>query len=153
MDAKDRRLRISRLGRQDIGQLTKMYLSFDRDQIAFGLPPRGMDRIQTWLESLFESDVQLIAKHNQDVVAHAAWIKDGSKRAEVMVFVHQDYRGAGVGKKLLTAVVTMSRFMGLDLLWAEVENHNSPMIHINHELGFETIAWHHGSREMTLESL
>ncbi len=151
LDRHGRRIRLCRLGQRDLEGLVAMYMTFNRDQSAMGLPPKREEAVRAWLTQLFLADVQLVAKHGPNVVAHAAWIKDHNTRAEVMVFVHQDFQGDGLGKKMLMAVVTMARFMGLDTLWAEVENRNGPMIHINHELGFETVSLHQGSREMSLK--
>jgi len=152
-DTKGRRFRLCRLGQRDLDELVQMYVHFNHEQNTMGLPPRRENQIREWLNRLFASDVQLVAKLGHEVVAHAAWIKDSSTRAEVIVFVHQDYQGLGLGKKLLMAVVTMARFMDLDVLWAEVENRNSIMIHINHELGFETVDLHQSSRQMALADL
>lgn len=150
-DDKGRRFRLCRLGQRDLEQLVRMYAHFNHEQTALGLPPRGEDNIRQWITQLYASDVQLIAKHEREVAAHAAWIKSSDTQAEVIVFVHQAYQRLGLGKKLLLAVVTMARFMGLDILWAEVENRNARMIHINHQLGFQTVGLHQGSRQMTLD--
>lgn len=150
-DAQGRRLRLCRLGSRDLDALVQMYGSFERDQASLGIPPVGAHRVRDWVEGLFAKDVQLIAKHGPQVAAHAAWMRDGQGGAEVLVFVHPVYQGAGLGKKMLAAVVTMSRFLGVRKLWAEVENRNVPIIRLNQALGFHTSQWYQGTQEMELE--
>jgi len=150
-DRVGRRLRICRLGQRDLEPLCAMYRSFGPDQRSFGLPPRRPEQVGAWLETLFHRDVQLIAKAGARVVAHAAWVRDTPRRAEVLVFVHPDFQGAGLGRKMLAAVIVLARFMAVRSLWAEVENRNVPMIHVNGALGFHTVARHLGSREMEIE--
>lgn len=149
-DRRGRRLRLCRLGARDLDALAEMYRDFTPDQGSLGVPPRGEERLRAWVEQLFAQNVQLIAKEKQRVAAHAAWIRDGAGGAEVLVFVHPDYQGAGLGKKMLAAVITMARFAGIERLWSEVENHNVPVIRMNRDLGFETRDWHGGTREMEL---
>jgi len=149
-DRRGRRLRLCRLGARDLDRLAQMYRDFDPEQGSLGVPPRGESRLRAWVEQLFAQNVQLIAKEGRRVAAHAAWIRDDAGGAEVLVFVHPDYQGAGLGKKMLAAVITMARFMGVDRLWSEVENHNVPVIRMNRDLGFETRDWHGGTREMEL---
>lgn len=150
-DAHGRRLRLCRLGSRDLGALTQMYACFEQDQTSLGIPPVGAQRVRDWVEGLFAKDVQLIAKYDAQVAAHAAWVRDGRGGAEVLVFVHPGYQGAGLGKKMLAAVVTMSRFLGVRKLWAEVENRNVPIIRLNQALGFRTSQWYQGTQEMELE--
>ena len=150
-DAQGRRLRLCRLGSRDLDALVQMYACFERDQTSLGIPPLGAQRIHDWVEGLFAKDVQLIAKHGGQIAAHAAWVRDGQGGAEVLVFVHPGYQGAGLGKKMLAAVVTMSRFLGVRKLWAEVENRNVPIIRLNQALGFHTSQWYQGTQEMELE--
>lgn len=150
-DAQGRRLRLCRLGSRDLGALAQMYAGFERDQASLGIPPVGARRVRDWVEGLCAKDVQLIAKHGEQVAAHAAWVRDGRGGAEVLVFVHPGYQGAGLGRKMLAAVVTMSRFLGVRKLWAEVENRNVPIIRLNQALGFHTSHWYQGTQEMELE--
>lgn len=150
-DARGRRLRLCRLGGRDLEALVQMYAGFEPDQASLGIPPVGAQRVRAWVEGLFSKDVQMIAKHGIQVAAHAAWVRDGRGGAEVLVFVHPDYQGVGLGRKMLAAVVTMSRFLGVKKLWAEVESRNVPVIRLNRALGFQTSQWYQDTQEMELE--
>jgi L-amino acid N-acyltransferase YncA len=50
--------------------------------------------------------------------------------------VHQDYRGCGLGKLLLSELVSEARRQGLHRVWGTSELDNVPMLRLARSLGF-----------------
>jgi GNAT superfamily N-acetyltransferase len=125
-------LALRRAGPEDREALVAMYLAFEPKGACFGLPPRGEP--QVWLDSLSASP-NFVVTHLDRVVGHAVLCGDGSA-GEVAVFVHQDFRGHGLGKMLLNELVAEARRRGLRRVWGMTELDNIPMLRLARSLGF-----------------
>lgn len=116
----------------DRGALIAMYLCFEPKGACLGLPPRKEP--QFWLENLSVFPNFVVVAGDR-IVAHAA-LCDNGESGEVAVFVHQDYRGKKLGKRLLAALVEEARRKGLKKIWGTTELDNVPMLRLAHSLGF-----------------
>jgi GNAT superfamily N-acetyltransferase len=116
----------------DRGALIAMYLSFEPKGACLGLPPRKEP--QFWLENLsaFSNFVIVVSER---IVAHAALCSD-AESGEVAVFVHQDFRGKKLGKRLLVELIAEARRKGLKKIWGTTELDNVPMLRLARSLGF-----------------
>lgn len=112
--------------------LLEMYYQFEPKGASLGLPPRSDP--ERWLESLSPYPNFLITDGGR-VVGHAVLCPCGSS-AEVAVFIHQDFRGRGFGKRLLGEAVSEARRLGLRHVWGTTELDNVPMLRLAHSLGF-----------------
>jgi len=96
-----------------------------------------------WDES-HRKDCRLIALINGMVVGWAA-LSDVSSRcvysgvAEVSIYVDQDFRGKGVGNKLMTALINLSESKGIWTLQAGIFPENLGSINLHHKHGFRTV--------------
>jgi|GEM_PF-6271174 len=93
--------------------LVEMYLGFEPKGAAFGLPPRKEP--ETWLDHLtpYPNFVAWVAGR---VVEHSVLCPEDDL-GEVAVFVHQDYRQRGLGKKLVRELVQEAQRLGLRKIW------------------------------------
>ncbi len=123
---------LRRATRADRATLAAMYRSFEPKAAAFILPPRDIP--QRWLDSL-RGYPNFIAVAQGRVVAHAVLCPEGSS-AEVAIFVHQDFRGRGLGRRLLGELINDALRLGLRRLWAVIEPANVPMARLARSLGF-----------------
>ena len=123
---------LRRATRADRVTLAAMYRSFEPKAAAFGLPPR--DHPERWLDSL-SGYPNFIAVAQGRVVAHAVLCPEGSS-AEVAIFVHQDFRGRGLGKQLLGELINEAHRLDLQRMWAVIEPANVPMARLARSLGF-----------------
>jgi GNAT superfamily N-acetyltransferase len=114
--------------------LEAMYARFEPKGSAMGLPPRSAQELRAWLDSL-QGYVSLVVCEGPLVVAHGILCPEGSS-AEVAVFVHQDYRSKGLGRKLLSELIQRARQLGLKRVWGMTEWDNVPMLRLAHSLGF-----------------
>jgi acetyltransferase len=109
-----------------------MYQQFEPRPASLGLPPRT--RIDEWLERLATA-VNFLAFVEGKLVGHGVLCpEDGT--GEVAVFVHQDYRGQGIGHRLLSTLVEEGKRLALRRLWGMTELDNVPMLALAHAVGF-----------------
>ena len=116
----------------DRGALIAMYLSFEPKGACLGLPPRKEP--QSWLENL-SAFPNFVVVAGDRIIAHAALCGDGES-GEVAVFVHQDFRGKKLGKRLLVELIAEARRKGLKKIWGTTELDNVPMLRLARSLGF-----------------
>jgi GNAT superfamily N-acetyltransferase len=117
---------------EDRGALIAMYLSFEPKGACLGLPPRKEPHF--WLENL-SAFPNFVVVAGDRIIAHAALCHDGTS-GEVAVFVHQDFRGKKLGKRLLVELVEEARRKGLKKIWGITELDNVPMLRLARSLGF-----------------
>lgn len=123
---------IRRARSEDRDALRHMYGQFKPRPASLGLPPPV--KIDEWLDRLVGS-LNFLVFVGGKLVGHAVLCpEDGT--GEVAVFVHQDYREQGIGRRLLTALVDEGRRMGLRRLWGMTELDNVPMLALAHTVGF-----------------
>jgi L-amino acid N-acyltransferase YncA len=125
-------LRVERAGPADRQGLVEMYLNFDLKGAALGLPPRKEP--ERWLESL-SSYPNFVAKVEGQVVGHGVLCIEGDT-GETAVFVHQGWRGHGIGKLLLKELIEEGRRQDLRRVWGMAAPDNFVMLRLADSLGF-----------------
>ena len=71
----------------------------------------------SWIEELTSGD-NIVARSSSHVVAHAALLaRDEDASRELVLFVHPDYRHAGIGRELLDWVLEAARRIGASRVW------------------------------------
>ncbi len=116
----------------DRESLLAFYSSFEPRPASLGLPP--VHALETWLERLAPQP-NFLAFVGGHLAGHAVLYPQNSK-AEVAVFIHQDYRSRGLGRRLLLEAIEEARRRGLHRLWGVTEADNFPMLHLAYSLGF-----------------
>jgi len=116
----------------DRSALLEMYLAFEPKGASLGLPPQKDPG--PWLESLAEFP-NYVALDGERIVGHCVLCNQGHS-AEVAVFVHQDYRQCGIGKRLLGAAIQEARERGLRRVWGMTTLDNVPMLRLARSVGF-----------------
>ena len=112
--------------------LVAMYLSFEPKGISLGLPPRKEP--ERWLDQVVRYPNFVVCVDGR-IVGHGVMCPEGT-RGEVAVFIHQDYRGRGLGKRLLGVMINEARRLGLRQVWGITEYDNVPMLRLAYSLGF-----------------
>lgn len=109
-----------------------MYETFEPRPASLGLPPRV--HLDEWLDRIASSP-NFLAYSDDKLVGHAILCPDG-KTAEVAVFVHQDYRNRGIGRRLIESAISEARKKGMQSLWGMTELDNVPMLRLAKAVGF-----------------
>ncbi|WP_135662972.1 GNAT family N-acetyltransferase [Halorhabdus rudnickae] len=147
VDEEGRPIRIER-SEGDRDALVTMYDSFAPHQRAQGLPPAGRQRIEEWLTTI-EAGLHVIAWHDDRAVGHAALLA-GPEDHELMIFVHQDYQLAGIGSRLIRALLACGREADVEDVWLCVRPSNSVAVSLYRSVGFEPVESGETELEMSL---
>lgn len=131
-----------------VDALDAMYATFDAASMAQGLPPRDETRRRGWLDTLLADGVDVVARHAGTVVGHATLVPMEGNRAELAVFVDPDYQRAGIGSKLVRALLGAGQADGLDAVWLTVQRDNRIAVSLYESVGFETTG---GRLELEME--
>lgn len=123
---------IRRSGPRDRAALLRMYRDFEPKGACLGLPPHK--NWEGWIDGL-RSYPNFLAWEGRKVVGHAVLCPQEDS-AEIAVFVHQDYRGRGLGRRLLQALIQEGRELGLRRVWGLTEFDNLPMLRLLRGFGF-----------------
>ncbi len=112
--------------------LIVMYLDFDPKGAALGLPPRKEPG--RWIDSLSDFP-NFVVRDSGRIVGHAVLCIEGDT-GETAVFVHQNWRGRGIGKMLLQELIAEGRRHDLRRVWGMAAPDNFVMLRLADSLGF-----------------
>jgi GNAT superfamily N-acetyltransferase len=128
-----------------------MYRAFDPADRAQGIPPAREPAIDDWLETVIAEDcVNVVARHDADVVGHATLVPDEEGGYELAIFVLAEYQGAGIGTAVLETLLGHARTRGIERVWLTVERWNDAAIALYRSVGFETTDGERFEVEMAL---
>ena len=140
--------------------VVEMYVEFDPQDRAQGIPPTGEERIRNWLEAIAEASVNVVARHGDDVVGHAVLVPDADDPSsienrsdvewELAIFVLQEYQRAGIGTQLLEGLLGHAAELGIERVWLTVERWNNPAIALYERVGFEATGTESFEQEMAI---
>ena len=116
----------------DRDALLEMYVTFEPKGASLGLPP--LLNVEEWLDWLTPGS-NFVVQADQRIVGHGVLCPEGDS-AEVAIFVHQGFRGRGLGRLLLRTLVEEAQRMGLRRVWGVTELDNLPMLRLANSLGF-----------------
>lgn len=125
---------LRRAAAADRPALADMYARFEPKASALGLPPLRAEDRQRWLAGI-ERFPNFLAWSGDRLVGHGVICPDGDS-AEVAVFVHQDFRGKGVGRLLLTELIAEAGRLRLRRIWGIAAPDNVAMLRLAHTCGF-----------------
>jgi RimJ/RimL family protein N-acetyltransferase len=134
----------------DSKKLFEMYCQFEPKGEFQGLPPRTEPQIREWLSQLREHGFhQFVVEVGDRIGGHAALCPSQREtEAELAIFVHQNYRGYGLGKKLLLGTLNFGcKKLGLARVWLFVTGSNSVALNLFEDVGFrpghgvDPLAW------------
>ncbi|KYH27868.1 mycothiol acetyltransferase [Halalkalicoccus paucihalophilus] len=137
---------------RDFEALCEMYDTFDPADRAQGIPPAREERVRSWLDVILDEGQDVIAADPdaERVVGHATLVPDGNEAVELAIFVHQDYQGAGIGSRLIRALLGYGAEQGIEKVWLTVERWNHPAVNLYESVGFESSSVESFELEMAL---
>ncbi len=122
----------------DLGTaLWAMYDTYEVDERVQGLPPlRAPDR-RRWVADLLENGLNVVALHGDRAVGHACLLPYDDT-AELVIFVHPAYQQAGIGSRLIRALLALGDGAGVGHVWLSVQRDNHVAMNLYRSVGFET---------------
>jgi GNAT superfamily N-acetyltransferase len=131
--------------------LVEMYLDFDPSDRAQGIPPGRESRIRSWLENILAGDcLNVIAWDGANAAGHATLVPAEDDAYELAIFVLQEYQQAGIGTRLIEALLGYGRANDVGKVWLTVERWNRAAVSLYKKIGFETSDAESFELEMTL---
>jgi len=134
----------------DSEKLFEMYCQFEPKTEFQGLPPGTPSQIREWLGQLRERGFhQFVVEAEGRIVGHGVLCPSQRKtEAELAIFVHQDYRGHGLGKRLLLGTLNFGcKKLELERVWIFVMGSNAVALRLFEDAGFrasrsgDPLAW------------
>jgi RimJ/RimL family protein N-acetyltransferase len=134
----------------DYEHLVAMYEEFEPKGEFQGLPPRSTSQIKKWLTQLGELGFsQFVVEVGGRIVGHSMLCPSQRKtEAELAIFLHQDYRGYGLGKELLLGTLNFGcKRLDLQYVWLFVTGSNPVALRLFEQVGFrprsdgDPLAW------------
>ncbi len=126
------------LEEEDQPALAHMYDTFDPLSEALGLPPKEPSRREVWLRTL-RGSLNLAGFVDDKLAGHLALLEIDSDSAELMCFVHQDFRRQGVATALVRNALEHAREAGYQRISVFINTHNLGARHGLLKFGFEPV--------------
>ena len=136
-------IRITEL--KDIPAITEIYNDASLNSTAtFDTKIKTIADRMEWFNNHGEKYPVLSAEMDDNVIGWASLSKWSDrcayeKTAEVSVYIHKDFRGKGIGKKLLEQLILQGKKAGIHYMLARISQGNESSIHIHEVFGFEHI--------------
>ena len=106
--------------------------------------PRSKATIERWFSDKAENDFPVIGAINEtdSLMGFASYgrfrpFPAFNTTIEHSIYIHQDFRGIGLGKLLLTRLIERAREQGYHSMMAAIDAENNPSIRLHKELGFQ----------------
>lgn len=131
-------IRVRRLADSDQPLLEAMYATFEPLSEALGLPPKEESRRRVWLTTL-RASVNLGAFVDGKLAGHLALLPVDADAAELMCFVHQNFRRQGVATSLCRTALEEAKEAGYQRLSVFINTHNLGARHGLLKFGFEPV--------------
>jgi L-phenylalanine/L-methionine N-acetyltransferase len=136
---------IRRREKRDAAALVRM---FNQPRCALGMvldPFQSTGELEAWLQSSGTQNFEAVASVDdtaiglaglfpcRDTQSHAGWI---------ILFVHDDFHGCGIGNLLMTVLVTSAHILGLSRMQLMVVDDNDRAIALYRKFGFDVEGRH-----------
>ncbi|MCU0843598.1 MAG: GNAT family N-acetyltransferase [Spirochaetes bacterium] len=145
-------IRIRELRPNDHKNLIRMYAHFYPKHVAFGLPPNQRTLRRRWIENLEHGRLNVIALSGRRIVGHSSIIDVPNEDfCEFIFFVHQDFRGRGIGTVLAGEICRRALCLGKKRIWLMIESANDDAVTALYRIGFRISGVHGGDYEMELD--
>jgi len=110
----------------------------------FDTQPKTDEEQRVWFHS-HGSKCPIVVAELEDVVVGWASLSEWADRcaysdtAEISMYVKEEFRGRGIGRKLLEAIVQAGDKVGLHTVIARINTGNDVSVHLHRSVGFEQI--------------
>jgi L-amino acid N-acyltransferase YncA len=110
----------------------------------FDLEPKTEDEQRVWLSSHDQMHPVLVAEQDGAVIGWASLSQWSSRSAyastaEISLYIKEEYRGKGAGKRLLKDIMREGDRVGLHTVLARITTGNTVSIRLHESAGFEHV--------------
>jgi phosphinothricin acetyltransferase len=129
----------------DLEDITRIYNEAILHTVAtFDMEPKTMEEQEDWYEAHGPGNPIMVAVVEGGVVGWAALSRWSDRcaysgTAEISLYIDEEYRGRGIGRRLMEAILEEGRRSGLHAVVARVAGGNEVSIHLHESLGFEPV--------------
>ena len=130
--------------REDLADIVSIYNSTIASRmVTADTEPVSVEDREAWFSRHSSNFRPLwVIEHNKEI---CAWVSFESfygrpaynKTAEVSIYIHQNYRGKGLGKWMLQQVVDACPVLDIKTLLGFIFGHNQPSLNLFYHFGFE----------------
>ena len=125
---------------EGLEKLVAFYDLFDPKGEYQGIPPVKKRARTSWVKGLVSQWQNFLILKEDKVVGHVAVTMEEGPVHELIIFLHQDYRGQGVGSEALLRIQDMLKQKISKRLWLSVQNTNRVAIRCFQKVGFEFLS-------------
>lgn len=129
----------------DVGAIHAIYMQgIEAHGCALRLDPGGGEAMRAWIEAREDAHPVFVAEMGGEIVGWASLSRpeprgDEDHSAEVRLFVRQDHRGYGLGRLLLSTLISRGRELGHRALVSSVAADQLGVLSLHRSLGFEEV--------------
>jgi L-amino acid N-acyltransferase YncA len=130
---------------KDLGAITEIYNEAILKTVAtFDTKSKTIEEQKSWFEGHDPKHPILVAEGDGIVVGWASLSKWSdrcaySDTAEISLYVKEEYRGKGIGKKLMGEILDQGQRVGLHTVIARIAELNEASIRLHEAFGFEHV--------------
>lgn len=136
---------VRRAALKDLAGITEIYNEAILKTVAtFDTNPKTVDEQKPWFESHDSKHPILVAEQDGKIVGWASLSKWSdrcaySDTAEISVYVKEEHRGKGMGKKLMQEILNQGQKGGLHTVVARIAGSNEASVRLYEAFGFEHV--------------
>ncbi len=129
----------------DLGAITEIYNEAVLRTVAtFDVVPKTVEEQRPWFMSHGSRHPILVAEEDGGVVGWASLSKWSdrcaySATAEISIYVEEEHRGKGIGKRLMKEILDQGQKGGLHTVIAHIAKSNEASVHLHEMFGFEHV--------------
>jgi phosphinothricin acetyltransferase len=136
----------ARLAKIDDADATRAIYNLEvtESTVTFDLVPRTVEEQRAWLTARSGAHAVLVVEDGGEVVGFASFSPYRDRPAysttvEDSVYVRRDQQGRGVGRLLLTELVTLATSHGFHTMMARIVGGHDASIALHRSMGFEVV--------------
>jgi len=127
---------------EDLISINDIYNEVIEKTVAtFDTTPKTLEEQKNWFTNHGPKNPILVAEKEESILGWASLSKWSdrcaySDTAELSLYIKEKYRGQGIGRKLLEAIIQEGKKTGLHTVIARITEGNETSIHLHETVGF-----------------